>query len=385
MGTVRPTAGHPRRRLSPRRVAFPAIAGGAALLLALSITGSVSAATTATAGKSPLANGGGNSVTGDRAPFYDSRQDATSRQILRVRTAQQGAQAKPGLKAMRAALGVQGVLAIDPLTGTPSAISRLDGFLTGASKSAPATVVTSYVKANPDVFGLSSADLSTLRLRKDYVDVAGIHHLSWVQYAGKVPVFGNGLKAAVAKDGRLINVQGSPIRGLGSASTSTKVSAAAARSAAASDVFGSPRAATAGAAAGSARATRFSNGDSASLVTFQTVSGSRVAWQTLTTVKGHMFAHVVDAATARVLYRHDLTSDANPTGRVWENYPGAAAGGTQTVVNLAQPGWLPAGATKLSGNTAHVFSDVNDDNAAQAGEEVHPGANSFQFPFVNFN
>ncbi len=385
MGTVRSTAGYRWRLVTPRRAGFAALAGGAALLLALSITGSGTAAAGVTGAKSPLASGAADSATGDKASFYDSRQDASSQQTLRVRTAQQAARAKPGLKSMRTALGAQGVLAIDPLTGTPSAISRLDGFLTGASTSAPATVVTSYVKANPDVFGLSSADLSTLHLRKDYVDVAGIHHISWVQYAGGVPVFGNGLKAAVAKDGRLINVQGSPLVGLGSANTATKVSAAAARSAAAKDVFGSPRAATAGAPTGSARTTKFSNGDAASLVAFQTVNGPRVAWQTLTTVKGRMFAHVVDATTGRVLYRHNLTSDANPTGLAWENYPGAAAGGTQNAVNLAQPGWLPADSTRLAGNTAHVFSDVNDDNTAQASEEVNIGSNSFKFPFVNFN
>jgi hypothetical protein len=32
-----------------------------------------------------------------------------------------------------------------------------------------------------------------------------------------------------------------------------------------------------------------------------------------------------------------------------------------------------------------VWSDVNDDNRAQATEEVGPGGRSFIFPFTNFN
>jgi len=39
------------------------------------------------------------------------------------------------------------------------------------------------------------------RLRNLYTDISGTRHLSWVQYASEVPVFGNGLKANVAKEG----------------------------------------------------------------------------------------------------------------------------------------------------------------------------------------
>ncbi len=396
----RSTLRHRRRLLTSRRTAVIALAGGAVIALAMPATGSAAAVRPqgANAGPAPAGtHATGGQATGDKAPFYDSRADASSRQVLRVRAAQQAAAARPGLKALRTALGVQGVIAIDPLTATPRTVSRLDGFLTGPSRSAPSAVVTGYIRGNPDVFGLNSADLATLRLRRDYVDVAGVHHLSWVQYAGNVPVFGNGLKAAVTKDGRLVNVQGSPLSGLHTASTATKLDAVAARTAAAGDVFGRPVAAKSSPATGAARSTRFGNGDRAGLVVFQSVAGPRVAWQTLTTpAGGQLVLHVVDATTGRVLYRHRLVADAAPepaakpaagpaTGSVWENYPGAPKGGTAKVVNLTASGWLPADSPRLAGNTAHVFSDVNDDNVAQAAEEVPPGPDSFRFPFVNVN
>ena len=40
---------------------------------------------------------------------------------------------RPGVSSLRKALGPQGVISLDPLTGTPRTVSRLDGFLTGPS------------------------------------------------------------------------------------------------------------------------------------------------------------------------------------------------------------------------------------------------------------
>ena len=38
-----------------------------------------------------------------------------------------------------------------------------------------------------------------------------MHHLYWIQRIGGQTVFGNGLTAAVAKDGRLLTLGGSPV------------------------------------------------------------------------------------------------------------------------------------------------------------------------------
>jgi hypothetical protein len=51
----------------------------------------------------------------------------------------------------------------------------------------------------------------------------------------------------------------------------------------------------------SAHTTTFTGGDTASLVLFQTVSGTRLAWQTTVNAEQDSFVHVIDAQTNRVL------------------------------------------------------------------------------------
>ncbi|MFG1610356.1 hypothetical protein ACGFIO_40540, partial [Actinoplanes sp. NPDC049265] len=179
-------------------------------------------------------------------------------------------------------LGVQGIVDIDPVTGTARRVARLDGFLTGESGKPARDVAVGYLAAYPGVFGQTSA----LRLRKDYVDVDGTHHLSFVQMVGEVPVFGNGVKADVTRSGQLIQVTGSPAASLPASLGAARLSAAQAREAAARDagVKAAPRA---------SEPTR--------LVAFATRGGARLAWQTLSVRDGYL--HVIDAVTGRVLYR----------------------------------------------------------------------------------
>ena len=53
-----------------------------------------------------------------------------------------------------------------------------------------------------------------LHLARDYRDVAGTHHLSWTQSAQGIPVFSNGLQAAVSRTGRLLMIGGAPVSDL---------------------------------------------------------------------------------------------------------------------------------------------------------------------------
>jgi hypothetical protein len=129
----------------------------------------------------------------------------------------------------------------------------------------------------------------------------------------------------------------------------------------------------------SARSATFTDGGNAKQVLFQTASGPRLAWQTLTMDQG--FIHVVDAADGTVLFRQSTI--AKDTGLAFPNYPGAPAGGKQVAVNLTP--WLPNNSPRLAGNVAHVYSDVNDNDVAEASEEVkqYPN-NSFKYPFTDF-
>ena len=332
----------------------------------------------------PTAAKKANGATPQRRADYDSRTTlaaaAAAQPTASLRRAMVAEPSGTAVRKLQDQLGVQGIVDIDQGTGTPRRVARLDGFLTAPSRQKPVAVALGYLRAHADVFGLDAAALAGLSLRQDYVDIDGTHHLSFVQSVGGVPVFGNGLKAHVTKDGRLIQIDGSPLKALPATAGTARLDAAGARAAAVKDVFGTSTATVTKAASGATRTTTFSDGGNAKLVYFQTAAGPRLAWQTVVADEGYV--HVVDAATGDVLYRRS-TVEAD-SGQAWPNYPGAAVGGKQVKIDLSK--WLPNNAPLLSGNVAHVYSDVNDDDVANPTEEVAPsGKRSFTFPFTVFN
>jgi hypothetical protein len=323
----------------------------------------------------------------DNFAYFDSRQSTAALKVLRARAAKLDAETPAAVAALRESLGNEGIVSIDPLTSTARMVGKTDGFLTGSSSASAASVALGYVSANPAAFGLGAGDLASLRLARDYVDVGGTHHLSWVQSASGIPLFGNGLKANVTKDGRLINVLGSPVSALSAPSTSPGINASQAIAAAEADAATTIVPAESIEQGGPTQKTTFVGGNTVSLVLFQTVDGTRLAWQTQVNGEQDSFLHVIDAQTARVLYRRSLVNYANPGhASVWEWYPhapGAPAAGTQRDVDLSQ--WLPAGSTTLTSNNSHVYTDINANNAADASEEVSPAADgSYTFPFTVF-
>jgi extracellular elastinolytic metalloproteinase len=309
----------------------------------------------------------GPATTADRGPHhrranFDTR-TPDSRTLKALRTARTPA----GITKLHDQLGVQGIVDLDPDTGTARRVAQLDGFLTPPGGKPAREIALGYVAAHPEAFGLSAAQVAALHLRKDYVDVEGSHHLSFEQMVGAVPVFGNGIRADVTKDGRLIQVTGSPVADLPASLGSARMTAAQARAVAVEDA-GSPAAAR--------------DDDPVKLVAFAGRGGARLAWQTLSTKPGYL--HVIDAATGRILYRQDLLlNDNDPRATVWQNYPGAPRGGTQQNRSLGR--WLAPAATTLDGDSAHVFLDVNDDDQANPGEEVTPNQpGDWRFPFKDF-
>ena len=320
---------------------------------------------------------GADAGRADRATF-DVRAGATpaQRKALERRAATDGA-----TSALRSSLGQQAIVDIDGLTGTPRQVARLDGFLTAPSGTPARDIAVQYVSANLDAFGLSSADLGGLRLERDYVDIAGIHHISWVQYAGGVPLFGNGLKANVASDGRLISVLGSPVpqlsapaaSGIKLVPTGTDAIALARKDLAEASTTAGPN-------------------DTSRAVLFQTTGGTRAAWETITMSAAHPALHVIDAENAKVLFRQSLSDDlrAAPPGpataTAYRYFPKAPNGGFANAVDYTARGWLAATATKLSGNNTHTFADVNDDNVASKFEEIPPkSGNSWNYKLVPFH
>lgn len=268
--------------------------------------------------------------------------------------------------AAAAPFGNRASVDIDDATGTPRFVARLDGHLTGPSSQEPRDVVLGYVRSHLADFGLTNGDLSSLTLRRTYVDVAGTTHLDWTQSFDGVEVFGHGLQAAVTDDGRLLTVGGSPVpAGLvgdvaGSRLDSPEKAIRAARRSQGERVEPGPR-------------------DVAEQVLFLADGRTHLAWQAITMSATSPALSVLDAATADVLFRRSLVHDARPERRApgargiaYRYYPGAPRGGRQLAVNFTARGWLPATATTLDGNNTHAFSDVNDDDVAQPTEEVGP-------------
>ncbi|GAA1548611.1 hypothetical protein GCM10009804_01180 [Kribbella hippodromi] len=343
----------------------------AATVLAMTATGANAAQT---AKPDPAKPAQSENFSGkEQKGYYDAR--TPNAKTTYARSAKVAGKETAASEKFRNSLGTQGVVELDPNTGTPAQVTKLNGFLTGKSGKKAETIVLDYVKAHPEVFKLSAADLGTLKLRKDYVDELGTHHIFWSQVVDGVEVFGNGLKANVTKHGQLVSVMGSPVSGLAtaaqsrSAAAAPKLSASAARSAAIEDVGGTAKSATAKSAGVS---TTFSNGDTAKQVWFHTADRLRKGWMTYVNAGGtKVYTHVIDAQTGGLLFRRNLSSAANGDALVQDNYPGAAKGGTQRVENLIYNKWLPKNAkTLLEGTSVAAWADVNDDNQPNAGETV---------------
>ena len=309
--------------------------------------------------------------------FYDARQGSRTQQTAAAqKTLQKGTAAD--LKSMRAEVGDDARVSFDPATGTPSNLASDDGYLTGPSTASPSSIVLDYVSSHAADLGLSSADMSTFKLRTSYTDPIGVTHLSWEQVARGIPAFGNGLRAHVDKSGRLIALQGSPIAGLaskaGAAPDAPSLSPTSARSTATRDVGGESPSASATGGKSATKSTTWSNGDKASLVWFVSGSGVKLGWSTYTQSNARSgsprtYTHVIDSATGRVLYRNNLVDSDKGDAYVYGNYPGATYGGKAKKVNFYSEKWLSKSAPWLQGKDAYVFSDVNADDIAQASEE----------------
>jgi extracellular elastinolytic metalloproteinase len=325
-------------------------------------------------GKSPLVR------QPERKGAYDARTGSLKTQLSQ--TSSMVAARGEAIAALGKSLGSQGIVDIDPATGTPRNIGRLDGFLTAASSAKASTVAMRYVRAHLKAMGLSRADLKTFRLRNSWVDVGGIHHLSWTQESHGISVFGNGLKAHVTARGQLISIQGSPIAGLARmtqhASASPRLSASTARDVAAKAVGGAA-ASSAAVTSKSSDSVTWANHDQAQLVWFLGDHGVHLGWSTYVQAGNDLnYQQVVDAHSGTVLYRHDTLNSDRGDARVFSNHPGARVGGRQKVVNFYKAGFLPKHAKLLFGGKYVVaWSDVNDDNQINAGENVPvPGLTS---------
>jgi hypothetical protein len=268
---------------------------------------------------------------------------------------------RPASTAFRAGQPDGTVLDISGTTGTVRFLANLNGYLTGPSHASPRRIALRYVRRHHAVLGLTVHDLTTFHLARDYRDITGIHHLFFTQQIAHGRVARNGLTASVNRGGHLLTVGGMPI----STAAAHKLPPASALTiTTAAEALARTRGPVApGADTGD---------DTAQRVVFDTGDGLRPAWETVVTSSEAPATTVIDAVTGRILLRTPLTQYEDSTGRAYRFFPGARRGGRQVKVDFTRHGWLGPHAHELSGNNAHAYSDVDDNNRAGRSEEVHP-------------
>src|SRR3954469_6239017 len=144
-------------------------------------------------------------------PYFDSRESARkatprSAATLGGRTAAQ----RSAVRSLRSRLGTQGVVAIDPVTGTARSVQKLNGTLTGPTSGDPSAIATRWIRANATAIGLGPAAVSSLTLART-VTSHGITSLRYRQSINGIPDFDNGLRVNIDRQGRILNVTGAPL------------------------------------------------------------------------------------------------------------------------------------------------------------------------------
>jgi extracellular elastinolytic metalloproteinase len=297
-------------------------------------------------------------------PDVFARADATARPPLvdvRAHASANHTSLSAAQSALASDLGDEGLLDVDEVTGAPRVIARLDGFLTGPSGAAPEDIALAYLHEHRDAFGVSDTDLGGMRLVRDYIDILGTHHLTWVQTVDGVPLWDSDVRAHVPADGELVAITGAPVADVDVANPSPTLSAKGAVAASYADA-GGPQAVgvVSRSSSGPQLATTFSSGDDARLVLLDLGRETRLAWRTTTFVdEDQIDVSLVDAETADVLWRTNLVR-SDGTGLAWPDRPGTTVpngGGTPVTVTFPVND-----GSALRGPNAWVFPDVDDDN-----------------------
>jgi subtilisin-like proprotein convertase family protein len=307
-----------------------------------------------------------------------------------TRDAQVPAAAKEARGSLADSLGPQAVVTSDPQTGGARFVGRTDGFLTDPSGADPARIGLDYVAGHPAVFGLDAGDLDALRLTSQYTSGDGVTHTAYVQTVDGIPAYDNTLYTNVAKDGQLINVSGGAVGDLEPDTTTPSVTAGEALAAAGRDVGGAGSLSPSSSGpSGPDRATQFSSGDRASLVLFNSGKRTALAWRVFVVDKSSLaYEVVVDATSGDVLARFSRTQFAS-NASVFDNHPGAAAGGVAHTVDLnADPTWLnrSSGFTILQGNNAHAYPDLAAPDGIGGDTDIPPSSGTdWLYPLTKFN
>ncbi|WP_170285982.1 M36 family metallopeptidase [Nocardioides rubriscoriae] len=306
--------------------------------------------------------------------------------------------------AQRAAVArIPGAVATWNTSGTPRSLGVTDGFLSAPRGGDPLAIARGWLATHRAAFGLSGDDVAALEVVRNH-ELPGIDArvLSFAQTFGpaRVPAgIGGILTVVVDRQGRVVSYTGDPVRSsaltgsfrLTAAQALTRVvqglvpgSAFVARSTGERkggyEVFG-------GSVLGPDQLVR--------KIAFPTAQGGRAAYAVLSVLSlDQAWATIVDAATGRPLLRKSLVQSEGD-GTVYENYPGAAEGGTPVTKSFGPTATSPGGYLDPTGlvGLPGVTTVGNNANTAiawtvplvavdQYNRPVSP-TGTFRYPFTN--
>jgi extracellular elastinolytic metalloproteinase len=245
--------------------------------------------------------------------------------------------------------------------------------LTAAREGSAADIARAWVADNAAAFGLGATSVEALKVVRDHtLPGTGTHVVSLVQTAGGVAAARGGrLNVAVTKDGRVLSYAGDPTPG-GGLTGGWVIGEAGAVLKAAGTL--APAVAYAPKADGTqAGYTTFAKGpfggpSYAKKVTFGTKAGAVAAYRVYF-IKSPTEAWevILDGTTGRVLYRASVVQhEDDPQGTVYDNYPGAAKGGTPRQQSFGRTAESPKGwvdPTGLVGTGVTTFGNNADTHA----------------------
>ena len=281
-------------------------------------------------------------------PYFDSRTTAAgaARAGTTVAAARPSARTRAARGDLRRSLGREGVVSIDPLTGTPRQLLRTDGALR-ARAPARADIALEYVRANRVALGLDAGDLDGLEVYRQASPPAGSRSCT---SARSTAASRRSTTTCAWRSTAPAGCSRSPAPRATTWPSRRSSRASAAPGARASAAQRRRRARGARPLRPERRRPRhFASGDFARLVLFGGADGARLAWHvTYRASSAAYYDAVVDAASGAVLYRQNLIK-AEASAEIYPNHPGASPRRPSTSRTSACPG-----ATVLDGTFSRL-------------------------------
>ncbi|MFC0273701.1 M36 family metallopeptidase [Metabacillus herbersteinensis] len=284
--------------------------------------------------------------------------------------------------------------------GTPSSIVKDKGYLTKPTTGDAETIARQWLKNNAEVFGLTSNDIDSLQVIRNYkLPGTGLQPVTFQQsFDGIQTIFGGRVIVAVNKTGQILSVTSNVTKAKSFINDFTLTETDALKKVVSLE---SPSLAYTPALLGQENGWDVFDGAKV-LPTKQYVKKAvfakgdeiRPVYRVLYIEELQKGSEVIiDAKSGERLYERSLAQHLDPEGSVFENYPGANAGGTLVTKSFkgdatASPnGWLlptsDLGVTTL-GNNASSFANWSN-FIAPADQAVRPVSplGQFKYPFTN--